>query len=44
VLEKTGFARVGESLDGDVNMVWRFRLDRSTAAGGLRSSRHETGQ
>lgn len=29
VLEKTGFARDGENLDGDVGAVWRFRLDRA---------------
>ena len=28
VLEKLGFARDGENLDGDVGVVWRFRLDR----------------
>ena len=38
VLEKTGFARDGENLDGDVGVVWRFRLDRSESARGVRSS------
>ena len=28
VLEKLGFTRDGENLDGDVGVVWRFRLDR----------------
>ena len=28
VLEKSGFVRDGENLDGDVGVVWRFRLDR----------------
>jgi hypothetical protein len=28
VLEKLGFVRDGENLDGDVGVVWRFRLDR----------------
>ena len=28
VLEKSGFARDGENLDGDVGVVWRFRIDR----------------
>jgi ribosomal-protein-alanine N-acetyltransferase len=28
VLEKLGFAHDGENLDGDVGLVWRFRLDR----------------
>ncbi len=28
VLEKRGFARYGENLDGDIGVVWRFRLDR----------------
>ena len=31
VLEKLGFARDGENLDGDVGIVWRFRLDRRAA-------------
>jgi len=33
VLEKLGFARDGENLDGDVGVVWRFRLDRPEPAG-----------
>jgi RimJ/RimL family protein N-acetyltransferase len=33
VLEKVGFARDGENLDGDVGLVWRFRLDRSELSG-----------
>ena len=28
VLEKLDFAHDGENLDGDVGVVWRFRLDR----------------
>ena len=28
VLEKFGFVRDGENLDGDVGVVWRFRRDR----------------
>ena len=28
VLEKSGFVRDGESLDGDVGVVWRWRVDR----------------
>jgi RimJ/RimL family protein N-acetyltransferase len=32
VLEKTGFARDGENLDGDVGVVWRFVLHRSSEA------------
>lgn len=28
VLEKHGFVHDGDSLDGDVGLVWRFRLDR----------------
>ena len=29
VLENNGFVRDGENLDGDVGVVWRFRLERS---------------
>jgi ribosomal-protein-alanine N-acetyltransferase len=32
VLEKAGFVRDGESLDGDVGAVWRFRRDRAADA------------
>jgi [ribosomal protein S5]-alanine N-acetyltransferase len=32
VLEKSGFARAGENLDGDVGVVWRFRRERENAA------------
>ncbi len=28
VLEKSGFVRDGENLDGDVGVVWRFRIGR----------------
>lgn len=31
VLEKSGFVRDGENLDGDVGVVWRFRRDRDPA-------------
>ena len=33
VLEKLGFVRDGENLDGDVGVVWRFRLDRVESSG-----------
>ena len=33
VLEKLGFARDGENLDGDVGFVWRWRLDRPEPSG-----------
>lgn len=29
VLEKNGFARDGDNLDGDIGVVWRFRLERN---------------
>ena len=44
VLEKTGFAHDGEHRDGDVGIVWRFRLNRGTAVGGVRSSGREPGR
>jgi RimJ/RimL family protein N-acetyltransferase len=31
VLEKSGFHRDGETLDGDVGLVWRYRRDRDAA-------------
>jgi RimJ/RimL family protein N-acetyltransferase len=33
VLEKLGFDRDGNNFDGDVGLVWRFRLDRSGPSG-----------
>jgi ribosomal-protein-alanine N-acetyltransferase len=29
VLEKSGFVRDGDNLDGDIGPVWRFRVDRA---------------
>ena len=34
VLEKLGLDRDGTSFDGDVGLVWRFRLDRPEPSGG----------
>ena len=44
VLEKSGFAREGEDLDGDVGHVWRFRTERPAAPAGVRSSRGAVGR
>jgi RimJ/RimL family protein N-acetyltransferase len=33
VLEKLGFERDGNNFDGDVGLVWRFRLDRPVPSG-----------
>ena len=33
VLEKAGFARDGENLDGDAGLGWRFRIDRNPRSG-----------
>jgi RimJ/RimL family protein N-acetyltransferase len=43
VLEKSGFQRDGESLDGDVGVVWRFCLDRPDAPESVSSSPYATG-
>jgi len=44
VLQKAGFHRDGENLDGDVGVVWRFWRNRSEAPGGVRSSPHAAGE
>lgn len=45
VLEKSGFGRDGENLDGDVGEVWRFRRDRGSPAppGDARTSQRAIG-
>jgi RimJ/RimL family protein N-acetyltransferase len=44
VLEKTGFSRRGENLDGDVGVVWRFELDRGETPEDVRSSPRGVGR
>ena len=44
VLEKSGFGRDGESLDGDVGVVWRFRLERDGAPAAVTSSPRADGR
>jgi len=44
VLQKAGFHRDGENLDGDVGVVWRFWRNRSEAPGGVRSSPYAAGE
>lgn len=43
VLQKAGFDRDGENLDGDVGVVWRFCRDRGEAPSGVRSSPNAAG-
>jgi RimJ/RimL family protein N-acetyltransferase len=43
VLEKAGFGRDGESLDGDVGVVWRFCLDRPDTPESVSSSEDAAG-
>jgi hypothetical protein len=38
VLEKSAFVRDGDNLDGDVGLVWRFRVDRHDVPGLVTSS------
>jgi len=44
VLQKSGFHRHGENLDGDVGVVWRFCLDRPDAPESVPSSPHAAGE